>query len=77
MIYTLHDIVLAGNEHNGMRRDTIYAKLVDPDGHVRVDGTLEYTLAKIRDDNLTVKNVTVHNKKAHKVPYSEVRLKNI
>jgi hypothetical protein len=58
-MYRIVDIELASNEHGQLRKDVLYAQLIDEQGNTVVSATLDYILAAIRDRNLQVDGVTV------------------
>jgi len=74
-IYRLKDIEMHGNEHGQLRKDTIYATLVDAKGVIVISATLEYILAAIRDHNYSVEGVTITFKNARSANCSTVSIK--
>lgn len=67
----LINIKLSGNEKTGLRKDTIYATLVDDGGSIVISATLEYVLTAIRERGYEVEGVTVNK---HTARGSTVRL---
>ena len=58
----LTNIRLEGNEERrGLRRDVVYAELLNDDGSIVIAATLEYVLAAIRDRRYRVDGVVAEN----------------
>ena len=74
MIYSLKKIRMSGNEHGQLRKNTIYATLVDSDGKLVISATLEFILADIRDRGLPTEGITVHRNVQRGASCSEVSM---
>ena len=53
------DIRFKGNEHGELKQDQIYAFLRNDNGDIRISGTLDFILGKIRDNHWAVEGVAV------------------
>ena len=74
MTYKLQNVRMCGNEHGQLRKNLLYAELVDSNGDVSIMATLDYILAAIRDRGLIVEGVTVHTEEQRGEMCSEIRL---
>lgn len=77
MFYKLRNIRLEGNEHGKLKKDTIYAELVDENDQLIISATLDHILCSIRNRGLNVRGVSVEWAEKRGAKCSTVAIHNI
>ena len=65
---------MQGNEHGALKRDVIYAQLVDGNGKLVISATLKFIMQSIRDGNIETENTNTKSVMSRGVRCSEVNL---